>query len=124
VSLRIPKEPDVAAMAKGIMKTFPRRLNKAGVKPDQVERLVRRMIDKCEVLERSRRNSDGSGSLPSQSPQAGDKGGDDADADIFSEDVDLNVVSPEKLQVRGQRGTRVTCQDGEGWRTVIFCLVV
>lgn len=103
VSLRIPKEPDAAAMAKGIIKTFPRRLNKAGVKPEQVERLVRRMIDKCEV-ERSRRNSEES-TLPSQSPGAGvgeaaGNGGGGDDADIFSEDVDLNAVSPEKLQVR------------------------
>lgn len=44
--------------------------------------------------------------MPSQSPKAGaeaaavgDAGGDDADVDIFAEDVDLNVVSPDKLQV-------------------------
>ena len=93
----------MAAMAKGIIKTFPRRLNKAGVKAEQVERLVKRLIDKCEVLERERRNSDGS--LPSQSPKAGagNGGGDEDDADIFSENVDLNLVSPETLQVRERR---------------------
>ena len=109
-------------MAKGIIKTFPRRLNKAGVKPEQVEKLVRRMIDKCEVLERSRRNSEGT---PSPSPKvgaggAGDGGEGGEDADIFSEDVDLNVVSPEKLEVREkserERDVRVT-RGGWGMRS-------
>lgn len=97
VSLRIPKEPDVGAMTKGIMKTFPRRLNRGFVKPAQVERLVRRLVDKCTA----RRNSEGS--MPSSSPKAGAEAEEEDELDIFSEDVDLNLVSPEKLQVRKTR---------------------
>ena len=46
---------------------------------------------------------------------AGDEGQGGEDADIFSEDVDLNVVSPEKLEVREKSETERDVRVTRGW---------
>lgn len=72
IGVRIPEDPDPDAIVADVTRAFPRRLDRAGVRREQVLGLVRRMLDAAR----------GAGS----SSAAG-----------FAENADLNVVSPEKL---------------------------
>jgi hypothetical protein len=71
IGVRIPEDPDPDVIVADVTRAFPRRLDRSGVRREQVLGLVRRMLDAAR----------GAGST-----SAG-----------FVEDVDLNVVSPEKL---------------------------
>ena len=95
-------------MARAIIKTFPRRLDFNGVKPTQVERMLVRLLEHetraaakaravANAAEASAASASGAAPPDASPGPAASPGGGVTGGGGFSEDVDLNAVSPEAL---------------------------